>query len=230
MRLIITGTGVMGTLVKEAAESEGIEIIAFIKPDQLNMNMEADALIDFSHPEGLKNILDYSIATQTPVVLATTGYDNEHIALIEKASMLIPVLQSYNLSTGVGIVQKLLEYASSLIDESFDIEIVEKHHRRKIDAPSGTALLLLDSLNREKNPHFGYHELGRKRSANDVGIHSVRGGTIFGEHIVCFAGEDEIIEIKHEALSRRIFASGAIRGAKMLIGKKVGYYKLKDLL
>lgn len=195
---------------------------------------KADVIIDFSHPSVLDSLLDYSKKNQLPVVIATTGYSEKEIEKIEEASNAIPILFSYNMSVGINLLCELAKTASKIIGKDFDIEIIEKHHNRKIDAPSGTAILIAntisDSLDKKMNYEYDRHSKRIKRSKNEIGIHSVRGGTIVGEHEVIFAGHDEILSIKHQAASREIFASGAINAAKFISEKPAGLYAMKDMI
>jgi 4-hydroxy-tetrahydrodipicolinate reductase len=192
------------------------------------------ALIDFSHPSLLSDILGYAVRYSVPAVLATTGYTEEQKTEIRKASEKIPVFFSPNMSLGVNVLAELVKMAAEAFGEDFDVEIIEKHHNRKLDAPSGTALMLADAVteaeNRPMNRVFDRSCERRARSKNDIGIHSVRGGTIVGEHDVIFAGEDEVITISHSAGSRRIFANGALRAALFINGKPAGLYTMRDLI
>lgn len=193
-----------------------------------------DVIIDFSNPDSLPKLLEYAQKNSIPAVLATTGYSQQQKNLIEKASENIAIFQSANMSFGVNLVCELVKKAASLLEDTFDIEIVEKHHNRKIDAPSGTALLIADSMNEALSQKHEYvydrHSRCRKRNKKEIGIHAVRGGTIVGEHSIIFAGEDEIIEITHTALSRDIFAAGALKAARFLTGMKPGIYKMDNML
>lgn len=194
---------------------------------------EADCIIDFSHPSAFDGIISYALARKLPVVFATTGLNPEQIAKINEASKTIPVFYSANMSVGVNLIIDLVTRAENVLKDSFDVEIVEKHHHRKVDAPSGTALAIADAIKENSTKDYEYvydrHAVRQKRAENEIGIHAVRGGTIVGEHTVIFAGNDEIIEIKHTALSRDIFAEGALRAAKFITGKSAGLYKMKDL-
>lgn len=194
----------------------------------------AQVIIDFSHPSALDSILKYALQNKCALVLAVTGYTDAQYVQIEKASKSIAIFKSGSMSLGVNLMKRLLQQAASSLGEGFDIEIVERHHNRKLDAPSGTALLLADAIN-EALPEKKTYNCSRsgqsaKRAENEIGIHAVRGGTIVGEHEVIFAGNDEIIEIKHTSLSRNIFAVGAIRAAKFVCDKKPGLYNMDDML
>lgn len=194
----------------------------------------ADVIIDFSHPSSLTNLLEYSVKKSIPIVVATTGLSADHIKLIETASKKVPVFFSANMSLGVNLIIDLVTRAAKLLEESFDIEIIEKHHNQKIDAPSGTALAIADAITQSLSSPYEYtydrHSIRKKRGNKEIGIHAVRGGTIVGDHSVVFAGLDEVIEINHHAASKEIFAVGAVRAAKFLAGKSPKLYNMKDLV
>lgn len=198
-------------------------------------NVKADVIIDFSAPIKVSEMLDYAIAQGIGIVLCTTGFSKEDQQLIDEASQYIPILRSANMSMGVNLIMKLVQEAAKLLaDAGFDIEIVERHHNKKVDAPSGTALALADSINEALNNEYGYkydrstERLPREKK--EIGISAVRGGTIVGEHEVIFAGTDEVIEIKHTAYSKAIFAKGAVQAAKFLPGRPAGMYQMNDLM
>ena len=198
-------------------------------------NVKADVIIDFSAPVNLEEMLDYAISKEIGIVLCTTGFTKEQLKLIEEASKKTAILRSANMSMGINLLSKLLkEAAVVLADAGFDIEIVEKHHNRKVDAPSGTALALADAMNEALNQEYSYKFDRSKervmRDKKEIGISAVRGGTIVGEHEVIFAGTDEVIEIKHTAYSKAIFAKGAVQAAKYLPGKAAGMYSMKDIM
>jgi len=193
-----------------------------------------DLIIDFSHPSALDTILGYALDKKIPIVIATTGFTDEHKAKIEKASKEIPVLLSANMSLGINLLIQLVKKAAQILYGSFDIEIIEKHHNQKVDAPSGTALAIADAINAAIAPnHLKYvydrHSSNQKRTRDEIGLHAIRGGTIVGEHSVIFAGNDEIIEIKHTALSKNLLAEGALKAAIFLYGKGPGFYKMQDI-
>lgn len=198
-------------------------------------NVDADVVIDFAAKSAVEGLLNYCVDKKLPLVLCTTGLDALELKLIEEASLKIPVLKSANMSLGINLIMKILkEYSSLLADEGYDIEIVEKHHNQKKDAPSGTALALADAINEATESRYQYtydrHEKLAKRDKLEIGISSVRGGTIVGEHEVIFAGEDEVITFEHTAYSRSLFAKGAITAAKFLAGKEPGYYSMQDVI
>jgi len=195
---------------------------------------EADAVVDFSHPDTLASLLSYVTRTKTPLVAATTGYSPEQTAAIRAASEETAIFFTFNLSLGVNLLIDLAKRAMSVLGDQFDVEIVEKHHNQKIDAPSGTALMLADALNETAGERYQYqydrHSRRGKRQPNEIGIHSVRGGTITGEHEVIFAGRDEVLSLRHTASSREVFAVGAVNAAAFLAGKPAGLYQMGDLL
>lgn len=198
-------------------------------------NVKADVIIDFSAPVNLEEMLNYAISRNIGIVLCTTGFTKEQLILIDEASHQIPIFRSANMSMGINLITKLLQEAAGILAESgFDIEIVERHHNKKVDAPSGTALLLADAMNEVLNNEYQYKydrsEDRVARSRKEIGISAVRGGTIVGEHEVIFAGTDEVIEIKHTAYSKAIFAKGAVQAAKYLVGKPAGKYRMSDLM
>ena len=199
-----------------------------------NVTAPVDAVIDFSHPSLLTDVLAYACKYSVPIVLATTGYSAEQKKEISAAAEKIPVFFSPNMSIGVSLVSELIKKAAAALGADYDVEIVEKHHNRKLDAPSGTALMLADSVaeadERELQYVYDRHSERRPRSKNEIGIHSVRGGTIVGEHDVIFAGEDEVITISHSAGSRKIFAFGALRAALFISDKSAGMYSMKDTI
>jgi len=194
----------------------------------------ADVIIDFSNPALLDSMLAFSEDKKIPVVIATTGYDDKQKKQIEKASEKCAVFFTYNMSMGINLLANLAKKATEVLGSDFDIEIVEKHHNQKIDAPSGTALMLADAICEEIDEPVKYeydrHSRREKRSKNEIGIHSVRGGTIVGEHEIIFAGRDEIITLSHSARSKEIFAVGAVNAAVFMSGKDSGMYSMKDLI
>lgn len=193
---------------------------------------KADVIIDFSHPSLLNRILSYAINHKTPAVIATTGNSQADIENIETASSQCPIFFSYNMSLGISLLTELAVKAKEILGNSFDIEILEKHHNKKIDAPSGTAIMLANAINSNGEYSYVYdrHSKREPRTSNEIGISSVRGGSIVGEHSVIFAGVDEVIEIKHTAYSKKIFAAGSLNAAKWLIKQVNGLYSMKDLV
>lgn len=195
---------------------------------------QADVIVDFSSSVGLLERLEYAKTHKLGIVLASTGFSAEDLALIHEYTKTTAIFKTANLSLGVNLMQALCKAAAQVLGDSFDVEIIEKHHNLKKDAPSGTALMLAESVNEafEDKKQFvnGRDGIVGARESSEIGIHAVRGGTIVGEHEVMFAGEDEIITISHSARSKRVFASGAIRAAKFLNGKVAGMYEMKHLL
>ncbi len=247
IKVIICGaSGKMGGFVANACKEDGnLQVVAGI--DKVNLgqdfpifdsfsklNVTADVIIDFSNPALLDDILDYAVSTKTPVVLATTGYSQAQIEQIYAASKNIPVFFTFNMSLGVNLICSLAKKAADILGDSFDIEIIEKHHNQKIDAPSGTAIMLANAVNSsfddEKVYEYDRHSKRQKRSKKEIGIHSVRGGTIVGEHDVIFAGHDETITISHSAGSKEVFAVGSVKAAKFIFGKEAGMYDMNSIM
>ena len=198
------------------------------------MNEKPDVIIDYSHPSCLQSILDYCLTTGVPVVLATTGYSEEQIADIKKASAQIPVFFSWNMSLGINLLVQLAKKATAILGDQFDIEIIEKHHNQKIDAPSGTALMIANAINETKNNEMKYvydrHSRRQKREQSEIGIHAVRGGTIVGVHEVLFAGNDETITLTHSAASKNVFAEGSVNAAVFVKGCQPGLYDMGNVV
>lgn len=248
-RIIMCGcNGKMGRvisqLVKEDASSEIVAGID-ISGEQLDSypvyktigecKDEADVLIDFSSPVVLDDLLSAGRERKLPLVMCTTGYSEEEIAKITEASKEIAILRSANMSLGINLLLSLVQSAAKVLAEAnFDIELIEKHHNQKVDAPSGTALALADAINEALQNEYTYkydRSVERvKRDKKEIGISAVRGGSIVGEHEVIFAGTDEVIELKHTAYSKAIFGKGAVSAAKYLHGKSAGMYSMKDVI
>lgn len=199
-----------------------------------NCQIISDVIIDFSHPSALEGVLSYAGEHLLPVVVATTGLSPEQIEDVRSLSEIVPVFYSGNMSIGISLITELVKKAAEVLGNEFDIEIIEKHHNQKIDAPSGTALMLADALSQsvEFKPKYIYERNSQrnKRSKSEIGISSVRGGTIVGEHEVLFAGHDEIISVKHTAMSKGIFAVGALNAALFLAKMSPGLYSMSDLV
>lgn len=243
MKIVVYGAGVMAHYVKESIINSKNEFVGFVDPlgkgdftnlKGENLNVEYDAIIDFSHFTLIDDVLEAGIAKKVPVLVATTGHTQEQLQKIEKAAEIIPIIKATNTSVGVNIVNEIVAFATKLLKD-FDIEIVEKHHNRKIDAPSGTASTLLEIVKENLNDGNDYRTVyGReghsKRAEKEIGVHSIRGGNIVGEHSVIYAKNDEIIEIKHEALSRKMFSDGAVKAIEFLSGKNAGKYTMRDVL
>lgn len=249
IKMIMHGcNGAMGqTITGIAAEEEDIAIVAGIDPSDTKQNpypvfpsleacnVEADVIVDFASAKAVDGLLAYSIRKKIPVVVCTTGLSEEQNKKIEEASGQVAVLRSANMSLGVNLLMKLVKEATQVLAAAgFDIEILEKHHNKKVDSPSGTALALADSINEAMGLKYHYvYDRSLKREARDkkeIGIQAVRGGTIVGEHDVIFAGRDEVITFNHTAYSKAIFAKGAVSAAKFLAGKTPGLYTMKDVI
>ena len=216
----------------DIGEAPGCPVPVYKTP--ADMPEKPDVIIDYSHPNALNALLDYAKATGTPVVLATTGYSEEQLAEIRKASEQVALFSSFNMSIGIQLLLALSKKAAQVLGNQFDIEIIEKHHNQKIDAPSGTALMIANAIIGEtdppKHPVYDRHSVRKKREITEIGMHSIRGGTIVGEHEVLFAGPDETISITHTASSKRVFAEGSVNAAVFLARKPAGMYDMTDLL
>lgn len=248
MRIIIGGAlGRMGREVALAAEAAGMVValgvdIAYqgqpsafpMAIDYDHFAQDADALIDFSRPDGLPELLAFCEKKRMPCVLCSTGYTDVELRAIEAASKKLAILRSANMSLGVNVMEQLVAMAAKALGESFDMEIIEKHHRMKVDSPSGTALMLYESARRamkgQAAPVFGRYGRTDKRSKGDIGLHAVRGGTVAGEHEIGFYGEGEQLILIHRAESRALFARGAVRAARFLAGKPAGLYSMRDVV
>ncbi len=244
--LLCGANGKMGHAVRRVAQqTDNVKIVAgydintnseeFPIYDNFdNITEKIDCIIDFSNCEAVDGVLDYAKQTKTAAVICTTGLSKEQISKLEFYSREIPIFFSANMSIGVNLVMDLVRKASQILDGSFDIEIIEKHHNQKLDAPSGTALALADAISESVQfaPQYTYdrHSVRKKRDKSEIGIHAVRGGNIVGEHTVIFAGNDEVVEIKHSATSKEVFAVGAVRAALFMSGRKAGLYNMTDLI
>ena len=198
-------------------------------------DLDADVVIDFSNAGAVDALLDHCVEKKVPVVLCTTGLSEAQLAKVQEASGKTAILKSANMSMGINLLLKLLKDAAKVLGNAgYDIELVERHHNQKLDAPSGTALALADSVNEALNGEYHYvydrSQVRQKRDEKEIGISAVRGGTIVGEHEVIFAGTDEVIEFKHSAYSRNVFAKGAVEAAKFLAGKEPGMYDMSDVI
>lgn len=250
IRMILHGcNGHMGRMVSEAAlEDQDVEIVAGVDVDftrryeypvfasmKETSAVKADVIVDFSVAKAVDEVINYSAETGIPAVICTTGLKEEQLKKLEEASGKTAILRSANMALGVNLMMKLAADAARILSENgYDIEIVEKHHRRKVDAPSGTALALADSINAACGQRYSYcygrAERHEARPASEIGISAVRGGTIPGDHDVIFAGEDEVLTISHTAYSRKIWAKGACTAAKFLAGRPAGYYTMMDVI
>ena len=203
--------------------------------DLMACDVKADVMIDFSTAKAVDGVLEYCVAHKMPLALCTTGLSEQQLEKVNQAQKEIAILKSANMSLGINMLFALLKSAAkALAPAGFDIEIVEKHHNQKIDAPSGTAMAIADAINQamDERYHYVYDRSGvrQKREKTEIGIHAVRGGNIVGEHDVIFAGRDEVVELNHRATSREVFAVGAVKAAKFLAGKPAGLYTMKDVL
>ncbi len=249
MKIIICGyNGKMGQAISNAVQKyTDCKVIAGVDISEKTQNSncpifknlndvqeKADVIIDFSNPAALNSLLDYSLKTKTPAVICTTGFSDEQINKIKETSKFVPIFYSQNMSLGINLILELSKMATKILGNDFDIEIIEKHHHHKIDAPSGTALMIANEISSvmEQTPEYIYDRTQKRapRTKNEIGIHSVRGGSITGDHEVLFAGEKEVITISHHAESREIFANGAIKAAYYLISQSNGLYSMKDMI
>jgi 4-hydroxy-tetrahydrodipicolinate reductase len=245
LKVIINGySGTMGkVLTKCVNEDKDLQLVCGASKDELDVPFKtyhkmseveelADVIIDFSHHSTIEDTLNYATKTKTPLVIATTGFNDEELGKIKEASNIIPIFHSSNMSLGVNVLIKLVKEAAKALNK-FDIEIIEKHHNKKLDAPSGTAVMIANGV-KEVLPDseyvYGRHGRSDKRKSNEIGIHAVRCGTIVGEHTTIFAGHDEVVEIKHTAQSKDIFAKGSIEAAKFLVKQEAGYYNMNNML
>ena len=249
IKVILNGAnGAMGKVVAElVASDENMEIVAGVDlntdtksvfpifDDIRKIDIEADAVIDFASVKAVDNLLDFIEEKKIPAVICTTGLSDAQIDRIKGLSSAVPILRSANMSLGINILSKVLvDIAPTLRKAGFDIEIVEAHHRRKLDAPSGTAILLADAVNKNMDEKLEYtYDRSKRhepRKDDEIGLSSLRGGTMVGDHDVIFAGEDEVISFNQRAYSRKIFANGAISAAKFLVGKSKGLYDMSDVI
>lgn len=245
MRILISGAcGRMGRAVAACAKTMGIDVACGVDPCPtdttfpLYPNFESvqekvDCIIDFSRADGLDGLLTYALSHTTPCVICSTGFSAEQLKQIEDSSKRIPIFRSANMSVGIAVLRKLSRMASELLGDDFDVEIIEAHHNQKLDAPSGTALMLFNEIKdayqvpREQvNGRNGI----RKREKNEIGMHALRGGTVAGEHAVCYFGPMERIELRHSAEDRSVFAVGSLKAAGFLVSQKAGMYTMDDML
>ena len=244
LKVIINGySGTMGkVLTKCVNEDKDLQLVCGASKDELDVPFKtyhkmseveelADVIIDFSHHSTIEDTLNYATKTKTPLVIATTGFNDEELGKIKEASNIIPIFHSSNMSLGVNVLIKLVKEAAKALNK-FDIEIIEKHHNRKLDAPSGTALLLANAIKKVREKAF--FVLGRsgqgKRQEDEIGIHAVRIGNIVGEHEIIIGTDTQTITLKHEASSRSLFAEGAVAAAEFMIGREPGMYDMNDLI
>lgn len=245
MKVIVNGiNGAMGKFVASMVrEKESLTLLggvdpfadadAFVKTTLEDCEVP-DLIIDFSHHSLIDHLIDYSVENNVKLVIATTGLSDSTVEKMKEASRVIPIFYSANYSYGVTVLNKILALATEMLEQDFDIELMEKHHTFKIDSPSGTAKMLLDTIidnsTVERRINNGRKGVTEKKSIHDIGVHAIRGGTIVGEHTIQFAGHDEIIELKHTAMSKAIFAKGAVKAGLFLENKTPGLYTMKDLI
>lgn len=245
-KVIICGVnGAMGkNLIELIGNDPTMEIVAgidhtpkessFPQFDKFTEEVTGDIIIDFSHFSMLPNLLDYVEKTNTPAVICTTGLSEEIEARIQSISAQVPLFKSGNMSLGINLLISLAKKGAELLGETFDIEVVEMHHNKKIDAPSGTAYMIAEeineSLDNSKDYTYGRYGNDTKRAPSEIGVHALRGGTVVGEHTVIFAGTDEMVRLEHRATSKKVFAQGAIKAAKFIVDKKSGFYNMNDML
>ena len=245
--LLIGCNGYMGRVVTTLAKNDpmitivaGIDIDSqkldshpvFVRPS--DFSGDADVIVDFSNPSAIDGLLAFGLSKKIPLILCATGYSPEQIANIENVSKQIPVFRSGNMSVGINLLVELIKRACAVLGEDFDVEIIERHHRRKVDAPSGTALMLADAatsaLPYDTEYVFERESVRKPRCKSEIGISAVRGGTIVGVHDIVFAGQDEVVELRHTASSHDVFAVGALKAAKFIVKKTPGMYNMKDVL
>ena len=246
--IILSGcNGKMGRVITRLVnDDENVKIVAGIDIADFGENdypvfknpadcdTQADVIVDFSHPSVFSNLMEFAKAKKLPIIVATTGLSDEQREALKEYSKDIPVFFSANMSLGINLLIALAKKATAILEGNFDIEVVEKHHNQKIDAPSGTAIAIADAISETMTmtPEYVYdrHSVRKKREKREIGIHSIRGGSIVGEHQVIYAGQDETIELKHQATSKEVFAVGAIKAAKFMNGKPSGFYTMDDLI
>lgn len=248
IRAILSGaTGAMGQVIAHGANKHQIQIVAGV--DKIprvqvedfpiyscfeEISEQADVVIDFSHPAMLPALLKFACARKIPAVIATTGMAEQELKLIDTSAEIIPIFFSFNMSLGINLLCEIAGRLAAVLGDRYDIEILEKHHNQKIDAPSGTALMIAQSVAKglSYTPTYVYerHSMRKKREASEIGLHSMRGGTIAGEHEVMFAGFDEIITISHSARSKDIYATGAYQAVQFIVAQKPGLYTMKHIL
>ena len=247
IKVLLSGcSGKMGgAVINLASENDDIEIIAGVDakktdlafpvfPSFTDVTALPDVIIDFSNISALESLLNFALKNNVPAIIATTGYNDEQILKIKAAAEKIPVFFTANMSLGINVLCSLAKRAASVLGGDFDIEIVERHHNRKLDAPSGTAIMLANAVNSVFEDTYNYeydrHSKRRMRPKSEIGIHSVRGGTIVGDHEVIFAGHEEVITLSHSAQSKGVFAAGAIAAARFIVNAKPGLYDMNALL
>ncbi len=233
MKVCVVGYGAMGHIICDLLKDELAYPVA-LECDYKTLEQtdkKFDCIIDFSNPANLDMIIDFAKKYNKPVVFATTGYSDEQIAKINDLANYVPVLRSANFSLGVILLNRLVKQITPILKDDFDIEITEAHHHNKVDSPSGTAKMFLNSVLEVTNYKPNYERFGYSpRKPNEVGVHSIRGGSIVGEHEIMYCGEDEVIVLSHKAQSKKIFAVGAIKAAHFLVNQEIGLYDMEDVL
>ena len=234
MRIAVLGGGAMGHVLADMIEEkDGVELAGIIEPLDGQKPEDAgtaDVIVDFSNPANLDMLIDYCRTKKCPAVIATTGYEGAQLAAIKELAETVPVVFSANYSLGINVMKRVIAEITPILEDAFDIEIIEKHHNKKLDAPSGTAKMLLAAADDDGSYEHIFGREGNRKRGKEIGVHAIRGGTIAGEHTVIYAGNDEILEVKHTALSKKIFASGAIKAAVFAAAAKPGYYTMEDVL
>ncbi|MBQ3378845.1 MAG: 4-hydroxy-tetrahydrodipicolinate reductase [Clostridia bacterium] len=248
IRILMSGcNGKMGRAISRmAAADDSVEIVAGLDintaeefgypvfSDPAKVNIDCDVIVDFSNHAALEGVLELARSKKVPAVIATTGLLNTQIELMHESAKYVPIFHSANMSLGVNLLIDLVKRVARALGSDFDIEIIEKHHNQKLDAPSGTALAIADALKEARDCETQYvyerQSVRRKRETSEIGIHSIRGGNIIGDHDVLFCGQNETITVSHSAASRDVFAAGALRAAKFIAKKPVGLYSMSDLI
>ena len=234
MKAALVGYGTMGQLVEKKLIAKGIDVVGIVSIGMLDnldaIGEEFDVIVDFSHPDYLAMELEYVRKHHTPIVIATTGFDQTQIDAVYAAGNDAPIVYSANFSLGITVFAQVIKQIAPILEDSFDMEVIEKHHNKKADAPSGTAKMLANALNVDDQYEIVYGRSGFAKRGKEIGVSAVRGGTIVGEHSVIFAGEDEVLEIKHEAHSKNIFVNGALKAMEYIVGKENGVYDMNDVL
>ena len=230
MHILLVGTGAMGKVVANEI-SLSSHTFTSVRDLKKPINEKFDLIIDFSHCSNLIDIRNFAINNSLPTVIATTGYTQEEFNEITHLSQKVPVLYSANFSLGITLLNRIANLVTEVLSGDFDIEVLEKHHKHKSDAPSGTTNMLINTINKNLNYKLSHGRCGiGKRNEKEIGVHTIRGGSIVGEHEILFAGDNEVFSIKHEATSKVIFAKGAIKGASWLLNKDKGLYSMEDVI
>lgn len=234
MNVAILGAGAMGNVLAQTVKEQGGQVAGMVEARNgetlAALEGPVDVVIDFSNPANLDMLIDYCSANNCPAVIATTGFSDEQKALIAGLSRRVPVVFAANFSLGITVMRRVLAEITPILEKTFDMEVIEKHHNKKLDSPSGTAKMLVAAMNPDHEHEEVNGREGNRKRGKEIGIHAVRGGTIAGEHEVIFAGEDEILEIKHTAGSKKIFAAGAVTAARFVQTAEPGLYDMENVL